>query len=291
MSQWQQNDQRKPGYIEPGARKVTNRLTKSQPRSEPNPQVHNDSLIDRAVEKNSGFKSPTKSSSFEAPQQAGAGKGPCIKERTMSQSWPGLFQHAEAQTVKEMIHSQTQTDAQLGVTDIVTNTQQQIKSIRSECDGEIANLQAELQREKDKAAEYQQNFLDVQEQVFSLQHRRLDITEDTATSEYRALCIAVEDWIDSRFNAVLDLDAKIFGHNAAIDQASGSRLLQCIMLMPGATNSRNIIGTLQYYIRSAIMNYFCHDVFERELYETIGKEWMLIRTIEKGMNLLEPRRG
>jgi hypothetical protein len=168
--------------------------------------------------------------------------------------------------------------------------QQRIDSIQSKHIKEITDLQRELQLAKKERDDYRQNFVDAQEQIFSLQPHRSDITEDVAISEYSSLCIAVENWIESRLDAVLDLDAKIFTHSA-VDLTSGTRLLRCITLTPGAANSRNIVGTLQYYIRSAIMNFTCHEIFKPELYEIISQQWKLIRTVEKSMENLEPRRG
>jgi len=212
-------------------------------------------------------------------------------EWTLNQSCPNAFQREEIQTAREMIHSQTQTDPQFGTFDTVTDAQQENDPIRTKHDKEIADLQTELQRAKEKEAESHQNFLEAQEQIFSLQSRRPDITEDAATSDYNSLCIAVEDWIDFRFKAVLDLDAKIFTHSSPVDLASGSRFIQCIKITPGAMTSRDILGTLEYYIRNAIMNFFSHEIFERELYDIISEHWGLIRTIQNSMEKLQPRRG
>ena len=74
---------------------------------------------------------------------------------------------------------------------------------------EISDLQTKLQQAEKQSAEYQQNFDDAQEQVFSLQPRRSDITEDDAASEYSTLRVNVENWIESHLKAALDLDRKI----------------------------------------------------------------------------------
>jgi phage host-nuclease inhibitor protein Gam len=169
--------------------------------------------------------------------------------------------------------------------------QQRIDSIQCKHIKEITDLQRELQLIKKERDDYRQNFADAQEQIFSMQPHRSDITEDVAIQEYSSLCIAVENWIESRLDAVLDLDAKIFTHSTAVDLTSGTRLLRCITSTPGAANSRNIVGTLQYYIRSAIMNFICHEIFKPELYEIISQQWKLIRTVENSMENREPRRG
>jgi hypothetical protein len=213
-------------------------------------------------------------------------------ESTLREARSAELKSDAAETVKQPTHGQSQPgDSQLAITnEEVVNLQRQIQSMKSKHAGEIADLQTKLQQAEKQKTEYQQNFLDAQEQVFSMQPRRSDITEDEATSEYSSLCINVENWVESHLGTALDLDYKIF-EQSKVDIASGSRLLALIEITSGGAKSRDVPGTLQYYLRNAIMTFICEEVFQPELYNAVAGPWKFLHSIIASMETLEPRRG
>jgi hypothetical protein len=214
-----------------------------------------------------------------------------VHELTLRQARSGDLKCNEAETAKQPTHGQSQPgDSQLATHEPVVNLQLQIQSMESKHAGEISDLQTKLQQAEKQSAEYQQNFDDAQEQVFSLQPRRSDITEDDAASEYSILRVNVENWIESHLGAALDLDHKIFAQSK-VDIASGSRLLALIEITHRGAKSRDVPGTLPYYLRNAIMNFICVEIFQPELHDAVAGPWEFLQTIEASMRTLEPRRG
>jgi hypothetical protein len=214
-----------------------------------------------------------------------------VHELTLRQARSGDLKCNEAETAKQPTHGQSQPgDSQLATHEPVVNLQLQIQSMESKHAGEISDLQTKLQQAEKQRAEYQQNFNDTQEHVFSLQPRRSDITEDDAASEYSTLRVNVENWIESHLGAALDLDHKIFAQSK-VDIASGSRLLALIEQTRGGAKSRDVPGTLPYYLRNAIMNFICLEIFQPELYDAVAGPWKFLQTIEASMRTLKPYRG
>lgn len=233
----------------------------------------------------------TKPFSFENLQSPNDEANLNAQEPTLRQARSGDLQSNEAETVKQPTYGQSQpVDSQLPICEAVVNLQEQIPSIEDKHADEISDLQTRLQHAEKEKVEYKQNFLDAQEHVFSMQPRRSDITEDEAISEYGTLCINVENWIESHLDNALDLDHKIFAHSK-VNIGSGSRLFALIEMTPGGAKARGVPGTLQYYLRNAIMNFICREIFQPELYNAVAGPWKFLREIEAGMETLEPRRG
>jgi hypothetical protein len=159
-------------------------------------------------------------------------------------------------------------------------------------DAKAAKDKAELERDEAKAEGQQhlQNFTDVQNQIFSMQPRRPDITEEEAVAAYNSLCINVENWIDSNLDDVLEQDYDIFSQ-AKVDLDSGSRLLHWISMTQGAMKARDVPETLQYYLQNAFMNFIDYEIFRREPYGPNGGPWTFLHVIESSMRALDPHRG
>lgn len=192
---------------------------------------------------------------------------------------------------KQLVSRGSQLQETLLVTaDVTVSSEQQIEPVESKNAKEISDLQNRLLHAESEREEFRRNFQEAQEQIFSMQPRRSDITENEAAEEYCSLCANVENWIDSHFNDVLNLDYKIFAHSD-VNIVSGSRLLALIELTPGAINAKDVPDTLQYYLRSAIMNFICREIFQQDLYRADTGPWELLHTIEASMRSLEPRRG
>lgn len=172
----------------------------------------------------------------------------------------------------------------------LADSRRRIESVENKTAKELLDLQRRLQQVESERAEYKRNFEDAQEQIFRMQPRRSDITEDDASKEYNSLCINVEHWIDSHFDQVLDLDYGIY-KDSKVDVASGMRLISWIEMTAGGIEALDIPDTLPYYLRNAIMSFITREILQQKPYQADLFPWKLLEIIETSMRTLEPHRG
>jgi hypothetical protein len=166
------------------------------------------------------------------------------------------------------------------------------QAILEMANAKAAKEKAELERDeaRDEGQQHFQNFTDVQNQIFSMQPRRPDITEEEAIEAYNSLCINVGDWIDSYLDDVLERDYEVFSQ-INVDLDSGYKLLRLISMTPGAMKASEVPGTLQYYLQNAFMNFIHCKIFHTDPFGGDGGPWTLLHVIESSMRALDPHRG
>lgn len=229
--------------------------------------------------------------SLERPQGSGDEESCAEYRLAITEARLKSPQGNEAFATKQLAITENQLrDSQAATAETLANSNRLIESIENKYASELSDLRKQLQYAESDAAEQRQNFQDAQGQIFSMQPRRIDITEEEAVEGYGSLCVNVEHWIDSHLENVLDLDCKLFS-KSKVDSGSGSRLLGLIEMTPGGTEARDVVDTLPYYLRNAIMNFIHREIFERELYHEDSEPWKLLHTIETSIRSLEPRRG
>jgi hypothetical protein len=229
--------------------------------------------------------------SRETKQNTGDERSPDAESLAIIQAQIRGLQSDKAKLVKELNYTKSQLrDSQQATAETLDNSQRHMDSIVGKTAKELLNLQKKLEKAEAERAEYQRNFKDAQEKIFSMQPRRSDITEDEAIEEYSSLCVNVENWIETNLGDVLDLDYQIFAQSK-VDVLGGSQLIGLIEMTRGGALALDIPDTLLYCLRNAIMNFICHRIFQGDLYAGDPGPWPFISFIETNMRNLEPRRG
>ena len=158
-------------------------------------------------------------------------------------------------------------------------------------------LQDELESSVEEKRHMQEHIVDLQKQltdkqdfVFSLQRREQKVTESEAATDFNSICIAVEEWVQTKLGDGIEQRSALEAESFASKMPAIRKFLALIP-QPGY-DAFGYPDTDEFNVTAAIMHFLKVEIFDKDFYCPIeGGAMDFLTSIEIGMRVLEPRRG
>ncbi|KAI9374734.1 hypothetical protein BJX61DRAFT_540540 [Aspergillus egyptiacus] len=144
----------------------------------------------------------------------------------------------------------------------------------------------EISSLRQRISHLQRDLQEAQDFVFSLQPRQQTLTETEASEEFRALCAAVEDWVDQKLGD--NLEEMTINPDCRIEDIAN---LMDLISARGKL-AFHVPGSDAQNIQALILRYLADNLFNLDFYCPLGTgQREFITSLERAMRDLTPKRA